>query len=374
VSGTAVLPTTFMQLADFHHVTVSSTGEATRRMVDLSLVLDVSSSLGWRWPYIRDAARAFVDAFDPNNDRFALSTFSNGARVLEPMRSGRGFDKPRVRSLVPENLPGGSTNMVEGFYRGWDELRSVPAGQQSSLRVLVIFTDGASNSVSGRYDVSPGTAKGFRTYDFPKRYPDPDNQTWDNPTIVGLFDTETGAQNPSHSAVVPCSNPPSSCSTLTVPQVPYLPLTSWHPHHRSSGIPSSFPLQTNALTVDGAAQSTRRGLRNRNLATGQYPADVWNTNNAARNLLEIVSNAARSDPDGSYPIRVYVIGMGELLRYLLGTIPERPEDILMRVANDKRSADYNEDQREGKYYFAQTEQDVGPAFQQLQNQIIRLTR
>ena len=50
VTATAVLPTTFMQLGNIMTVTVGATGEATRRMVDLSLVLDVSSSIGVRWP------------------------------------------------------------------------------------------------------------------------------------------------------------------------------------------------------------------------------------------------------------------------------------------------------------------------------------
>ena len=44
--ASAVLPTTFMKLANFNQVTVIGMGEATRRMVDLSLVLDVSSSIG----------------------------------------------------------------------------------------------------------------------------------------------------------------------------------------------------------------------------------------------------------------------------------------------------------------------------------------
>ena len=54
-SATATLPTTFMQLANFKQVTVSAAGEATRRMVDLSLVLDVSSSIGSKWGAVRDA-------------------------------------------------------------------------------------------------------------------------------------------------------------------------------------------------------------------------------------------------------------------------------------------------------------------------------
>jgi hypothetical protein len=105
-------------------------------------------------------------------------------------------------------------------------------------------------------------------------------------------------------------------------------------------------------------------------------ADVWNINTSARNLVEIISNAARSDAAGDYPIRIYTIGMGELVRYQLGTMPggETSESILMRIANDARSPDRNPAQLEGKYYFAQTEADVSAAFQSLQNQIIRLTK
>jgi len=368
VTASAKLPTTFMQLANFHDITVSSSGEATRRMVDLSLVLDVSSSIGSKWGAVRDAIRTFVSAFDANNDRLALLTFGNGAKVIDAMPAGRGFDKPRLISDVPSTLPGGSTNMVEGLYRGWDELRSVTSGQQSGLRVIVLFTDGASNSVPGIYDVMPGVAMALRTYDFPKNLPDPDGQTWDTPMIWGLYDTQSGAQSsPAYSMTVPWN------STSTLAAVQYLPLQSFHSHHRSAGIPTSFPLQTASLTVNGVAQSTKRGLRSKNVSTGRYPAQVFNINNASRNLLEIIANAARSD-NGDYPIRIYTIGMGDLVRYNLGTIPEKPEDILMRIANDKRSVDYNSNQLEGKYYFAQTEADVGPAFQALQNQIVRLSK
>jgi hypothetical protein len=128
------------------------------------------------------------------------------------------------------------------------------------------------------------------------------------------------------------------------------------------------------LKVDGQPQNVRRALRNFNAAQGKFPAEVWNINNAARNLLEIIANEARNDEGGDYRIRIFTIGMGELVRYDLGTRPEKSEDILKRVANDISSPDYNDDQLEGKYYFAQTEADVMPAFQQLQSQIIRLSK
>jgi hypothetical protein len=368
VRASATLPTTFMRLIDSDEVTVTSSGEATRRMVDLALVLDVSSSIGGAWPAVRDAARMFVNAFDESSDRFALITYGNGATVREQMTSARGFDKNQVINDIPQNLPGGSTAMVQGLYRGWDELRTVPAGQQSGLRAIVLFTDGASNSVPGIYDAS-GTSKGLRTYDFPKNLPDPDNQTWDNPMIVGLFHTQSGNQSPSHSLTVANWN-----NTNTIPQVPFLPAQTFQSEHRSSGIPTSFALQSNSLKVNGASQSSRRGLRNWNAAQQRFPAEVFNINNAARNVLEIIADAARSDDDGTYPIRIYTIGMGALVRYNLGTMPEKPEDILKRIANDKTSPDFNSDQKEGKYYFAATEHDVAPAFEALQNQIIRLSK
>ena len=115
------------------------------------------------------------------------------------MPAGRGFDKARVMADIPNSLPGGSTSMAEGLYRGWDELRSVPNGQQSGLRVIVLFTDGASNSVPGIYPGS-GTSRGLRTADFPKRNPDPDNMTHASPVINGLFDTQSGIGSPGYPA------------------------------------------------------------------------------------------------------------------------------------------------------------------------------
>jgi Flp pilus assembly protein TadG len=368
VTARAKLPTTFMKLGHTDEVLVRSTGEATRRMVDLSMVVDVSSSIGWRWPYVRDAVKNFIGAFDRNNDRLALLTFSNGVSVLDQMPGSRGFDKPKLIADVPTNLPGGSTNMVEGLYRGWDELRAVPSGQQSGLRVLVLFTDGASNSVPGNYEAAPGLGRSFRTWDFPDNGADPDNQTHANPHIDGLYPTSsaTASASPSYSLTTAWN------STAVVPQVPQLPLTSWHAYHRSSGIPTTFPLQTNALTVNGQSQILRRGLR-QIAGNGRYPAQVFNINNAARNLVEIISNAARSD-NGDYKIRIYTIGMGELVQYDLGTRPEKSSEILKRMANDKLSPDFNPNQLEGKFYYAQTPDDVAPAFAALQNQIIRLTK
>jgi Flp pilus assembly protein TadG len=366
VTASAILPTTFMQLANFTQVTVTSSGQAQRRMVDLSLVLDVSSSIGSKWAAVHDATVAFIDTFDAVHDRMSLVEFGNGASVIYPMPPSRGFDKATLEADVPGTLPGGSTLMVEGLYRGWDQLRTVPAGTQSGLRIIVLFTDGASNGVPGNWDGT--TAKSLRTWDFPHSANDPDSQTWDSPHIDGLYDTQTGNASPSYTATVPWN------ATTTIGSLPFMPPSTWHTHHSSAGIPTSFPLQDATLTINGVAQTTVRGLRHFDIASGKFPAEVFNINNAARNVLEIIANAARND-NGDYPIRIYTIGMGYLVQDLLGTIPETPESILMRIANDKRSLDHQgTPQLDGKYFYAATAADVAPAFQGIQNEIVRLSK
>jgi hypothetical protein len=66
--------------------------------------------------------------------------------------------------------------------------------------------------------------------------------------------------------------------------------------------------------------------------------------------------------------------MGQLVRLDLGTRPETSESMLKRLANDSSSPDYNSSQLEGKYFYAETAADVGPAFQGIQNQILRLSQ
>ena len=276
-----------------------------------------------------------------------------------PITTARGFNKTAVLNAISSSSSsGGVTSMAEGVWRGWDELRTVPNGLQSSPRIIVLFTDGAANTFSGTFDVNGSPlVSGLATSDFPKNSPDPDNMTSDTPAFAGMYHPETDTRSPSFVTTQPWN------SAYTFTEVPYLPGTSFHAFGCSPGIRTDFPLATATITVNGVPQENVRGLRNWDAVQGAFPADIWNTNNSARNLVEMVANEARSDT-GAYRIRIFTVGMGELLRYWTGTIPEQAERIMMRVANDIDSPDYNSAQIEGKYYFAATEADVGPVFQE----------
>jgi len=383
INATAVLPTTFMGLANLNSMTVAAMGQATRRMVDLSLVVDVSGSIGSQWGTVRDATRNFIDAFDAAHDRLSLTLFSTGADVRYPMPIGRGFDKTAMKNAVPNSLPSGSTLMAEGLFRGWDQLRVVPNGQQSGLRIIVLFTDGATNGVPGNWGNLGGVAKSVRTADFPNRH-DPDGQTWDQPPVSGMTSTNSvggGTPIPSPSgysvsfdATSPTGmkNPPLQGWSVVPATARYLPPNSWHTQFASSGMRNTFPFVSTTLTVNGRTQDVARSLIPD--GTGGYPSTLWNLNNAARNLLEIIADAARTDAGGDYPIRIYTIGMGNLVPLMLGTMPETPASMLQRIANDPLSTDHNPNQLDGAYFYAPTADKVSDAYQGIQNQILRLSK
>jgi Mg-chelatase subunit ChlD len=371
INASALLPTTFMGLANFRNMTVNASGQATRRMVDLSLVVDVSGSIAGQWSTVRDATRNFIDSFDAAHDRMSLTLFSTGSQVSYTMPSTRGFDKTAMKAAVPNSLPGGSTAMAEGLYRGWDQLRTVPGGQQSSLRIIVLFTDGAANGVPAKWGGTGAIATSARTADFPYQG---DPNTWNNPAVSGTIQDNSalGGSNVYPFSVTASASSPQTVLSGIPAAVQHMPNTSWHTQHTSSGIPFSFPMVSNTLTVNGVAQSTKRSVLTD--GTGQYPTTLWNVNNAARNLLEIIADAARTDTGGDYPIRIFTIGMGTLINLSLGTIPETPASMLQRVANDRVSPDFNSAQLAGNYYYAPTASDVSAAYEGIQNQILRLSK
>ena len=86
--------------------------------------------------------------------------------------------------------------MVQGLYPRLGRAAHRSPGQQSGLRVIVLFTDGASNSVPGIYE--PGHPRRRAAFEpsTSRQRADPDSQTHDIPPINGLYDTTEHAGDP----------------------------------------------------------------------------------------------------------------------------------------------------------------------------------
>jgi len=380
VSSRAVLPTTFMQVFGFRDINVAASGQATRRLVDLAFIVDHSGSLSSEYDAVKSAAQQFVSYFDPDKDRVALVMFATSTVIMDPINTGaHGFDKSSLLNHIGgDGIAFVSTATAEGLYAGWDQLRSVSSGSQAGLRVIVLFTDGAPNTFSGQFSVKPchgcaGALVPATGALFTNDYPPPSGTP--KPAVTGLgqiYGTPSDASLHYVQLSPPTGGTGSNYTSgansnyLVVNQdIPSLPLASFHPTHSSSGIPTGFNLYDSSLPG-------QRVLVGGN-GSG-YPDHVQNANNAARNLAEIIANAARADTSGSSPIRIYTLGLGDQLNQNGGSALETGTSILMRIANDPASPSFNPSQAEGKYYFAGDTSQLASAFEAIRNQIIRLSQ
>ena len=382
VASSATVPTTFMRIAKFDSLTVAATATATRRLVDMSFVLDRSGSLQGVFPDVKQAAETFASYFDPVSDRVALISFSAGTTVEDSMSGARGFNLQAIQSHIAGEVASGPTATAEALYEAWDQLRTVPSDSQSGLRIVVLFTDGTPNAFPGAF---PQVAATYSACSSPFtsttdrgtvpngtlaviEYPNVSNRVY----TIGLYDTYSAHATAVAPTNVNFNDPHSykSSSELGVPDttqntcIPFLPLRTAH-QQNATGLPTGFLLSDPNLghqrpligaTADG------------------YPDNPRNTFNAARNLAESIANAIRSDTSGASKIRIYALGLGNLLDQPLGNPAETGSSILRRIANDPSSPDFNPDQLDGRYYFAGDPAQLSVAFQAVRDQIVRLTQ
>lgn len=359
VSARALTPTFFARAVGWSNMNVRATAESTVRDLDMVLVLDTSGSLNspsGTFGTLKTAAVAFINRFQGGDggDRVGLVTFASGAVVNVPINktATRGFNKTTVINAINglANPTSGATASAEGMRRAQMELDAIPADIRSSLRVIVFFSDGAPNMVSGTFcnnglttcsgsavrrgDIYSETESGgapYRMYSRTSR----DTQLADASSIAYLpandFDS-TMSWADSYSETVPLA------SYRTPPP----------------------PIRT--FSMSGADILNTR----------------CNVNKAARNMVENVANNARSGT-GTNAISVYTLGLGAALNNLeinfCGYGPaERGASILKRLANTTDSDTYNSAQPSGIYAYAATASELNRAFQEIANQILRISK
>ena len=77
--------------------------------------------------------RTFMNSFDANARSRLADVLPQRRQVIDQMPSpSRVQQDARSCRDVPNSLPGGSTTMVEGLYRGWDEI--CDGSQRSAVR------------------------------------------------------------------------------------------------------------------------------------------------------------------------------------------------------------------------------------------------
>jgi len=145
VAGNIQSPTYFMRIFNVNSVPVNVVGQATRRDVNIIMVIDRSGSLyaSSSCPAVRAAASSFVDSFVNGRDRLGLVTFGTDYRV--DFAPNVTFS-PAMATMVNQIVCYGYTNAAAAYWAAYQQL--VAIGDVGALNVLLFFTDGQPNTVT----------------------------------------------------------------------------------------------------------------------------------------------------------------------------------------------------------------------------------
>jgi Flp pilus assembly protein TadG len=370
LAAQASVPLTLMQIQGFKLLNVATTGEAIRRDLDMSFVVDVTSSMSdtTTQAAVRSGSISFLNNFNTSTDRVSLMHFATGTVVDVPFKSdqSRGFDRTTMTNKINGYSFGGNTASVDAVWNAKYQLDHVIT-QPSSLRVIVFFSDGAPNSFAANFTSGSTTTCATGGYTITSSDSPPGTSKSSMQNNPGAFNSMT------------VQNQQSSCHDIYADNVTSMPAT--YDVHAASDASSTLPI-TPASPIAGTLTRTVTssmpyvGPVGSSGPTAAQTKNILikyaNVNNASRNLMEMMAAKARAEG-----IFVFALGYGPSLLTKTGAgSGEVGQDILKCIANvaDGPSRCYNSAQPVGVYCYAATPDAIKPCYAQLASAILRIAK
>jgi Flp pilus assembly protein TadG len=392
ITGTVTSPTWFMRILGFNSVTVTATGEATRRNLNVLLVIDRSYSLSaeGNCPTLQADAESFVNnSFVEGRDQVGMVTF--GTSYNYDFAFNSTFKSSLTTQLTNLHCTG-YTNAAAAFSYGYKKLAALTTAP-GSLNVIVFFTDGEPNTMTFGVNTTTNAADTTSTYNplsvLTSSSCNPHaSGTKTSGVIAGdvSFNSWAGLMNWTNGGI-PLSDsdfdaalgsgpsPPISetgCSFQTGGSSPtYNAQGSGNSPSFSNDIASLPP----ADAFGNATNATWSGGSN-----GSFPYTValtgssWytqqNLENAGINTLDnAAQNARAAAATANIPYVVYTIGLNPTASY--GSVNQ---ELLRRVANDPGSAVYQTSYTPGKFYYVPSAGELSQAFAAIASDILRIAK
>jgi Mg-chelatase subunit ChlD len=399
VTATVEAPVYFMRLLGFNRSSVAAEGKASRRDVNLILVLDRSGSMAASnsCEPMKAAARQFVSQFANGRDRLGLVTFGMTYLVAYPPAQNFKTSSPTLDTVLSNIQCSGGTGTAQALWKGYEQLQAI--NEPGSLNLIVFFTDGLPNGITALFPVKTrsDTRYGYGA----DGYSSTGSQYSMLPSTCrdaegDMYDRNAGASSAQYSAPNwnPNWNPAPKLGVLAAVGnattatggtygITFMQATSltqhnetpisdsagcrfasngWYVRRDIAYIPDSDYFGNATSGYDTVPRFTS------GVYSGKIRPDKPDAiGKASKNAADNAARRMRQDPNLS--VVIYTIGLGDPNS---GEPPD--EDFMKRVANDPSSPVYASNEPTGLYVFAPNNTQLNQAFARVASEILRIAR
>lgn len=389
----------FMRTLGVDSTPIGTAGKASRRDVNLMLVLDRSGSMdnSNSCEPMKAAAQQFVSQFASGRDRLGLITFGMTYLLAYPPSMAFKTDSPSLHNIIGGIDCSSGTGTAQGLWKAQEQLQMV--NEPGTLNLVVFFSDGLPNGLTANYpvkqerdvrysysstssltwmDPSPcrdanGERYDRRPWQYSPSFYNPNwNPNW-NPqpktgVIAGTGNATAntgGTYGVTNTTAISVTN--HNNSVISDSSGCLFKTESWSRMRRDvESIPNQDTYGNSTLGSYGYADPQKFTF---GVYTGKIRPDrPISIGVASRNAADSAARRMRQHPVTQ--TLIYSIGLGDPSG---STTP--PDPIFMkRVANDPDSPTYTDAEPTGFYAFAPDNTQLSMAFARVASEILRLSR
>jgi Flp pilus assembly protein TadG len=378
VEVAADAPSYFLRYLGRDMTKLRALGRASRRDVNLVMVLDRSGSLATAGACgaMKAAAGGFVTKFANFRDRVALVTYGGDSRIDFPIQITPGnflTGAGRIPDLISRINCVGATNTAQALWQGYEQLKLV--NEPGALNAIILFTDGQPNTLTFDFSGANALRTPARGYTGPKPTSASASQiTATSQTACATYTGKLGWVHP-HSSGRSIGIYNHVATAMPAPSAPLISSRSGCVFAMSGGTSYVYgdvafmpthDIWGNAVRDDSykPLQFLTSGpdagkIRINHAQTVEF-AGINATNHAA---LRIRNNETAP---GELNTVIYSIG--------LGGVGAAEDEMLNRVANTKDSPIFDPSKPEGLYVYAPSATQLNEAFARIAGEILRIAR